>query len=217
MLARSGRKTQVKTEDSYSESKHEIDYKSPLKYYSQIQTIKSSDHQIPLHVILPNGNICLGYTIEEEKDESCDVVDSDVWLYTHPSESKNLLFYIRLILTILLISDIIIRSIVTFGMEADIKKQEEWYFYYYSIMIITSVTSAICIWFVYLRLLCLFFSIFIVEMIFSLLWICHILQFVNWIIICFICYLISRYFHHSFGKWYFLLSQARLDELEHLN
>eukprot|EP01084_Bolivina_argentea_P260707 440349_1 len=76
-----------------SSSKPKMDYTQPLCFYSQVGHIDSGNNdkspESALHIILPNNNICLGYSIGYKIDDSMDIVDGDVWLYRPQNYSQK--------------------------------------------------------------------------------------------------------------------------------
>merc|ERR1719384_549031 len=103
---------------SSSSVKKSIDYASPLCFYSQVGLVNKDSttecQEDAIHVILPNGNVCLGYSIGYKVDDSMDIVDGNVWLY-RPQKIPSNIFYLCLLLTILFIIDFVLILLILFN------------------------------------------------------------------------------------------------------
>ena len=212
-----------------------LDYKSPLRFYSQVGHIDTANNdtsespESALHIILPNDNIFLGYSVGYKIDDSMDIVDGSVWLYRPQNYENNLkinIFYLCLLLTLFLIIDFILICLILFDKNEDMIHfnltnynggNSLFVITYYLTLLVSIIGSIICIWCNFLQILCIFYSSFITDLIFCLFWMEHHLQFIHWSFIIMNCYLLMKYLLSSFGKWDYLQSQARLDELEQLH
>lgn len=219
---------------SSSSNKKKLDYTSTLCFYSQIGHIDTRNdnnyEESILHIILPNNNIFLGYLIGNKIDNSMDIVDGALWLYRPQNYQNNSnkfnIFYLCLLLTLFFIIDFILICFILFDKNKDLIHfnlinynggNNLFVIIYYLILLISIISSIICIWCNYLQILSIFYSSFITDLIFSLFWMEHHLQFIHWIFIIINCYLLMKYLLSSFGKWDFLQSQSRLEELEQLH
>eukprot|EP01083_Nonionella_stella_P069344 184803_1 len=214
--------------DSLSSERKQMDYTSPLCFYSQVGHIDANKNdkspESALHIVLPNQNVRLGYSIGYKIDDSMDIVDGDVWLYRPQNYVASHMFYLCLSLTFLFAIDTVVIMLIllndNYPMHFNLSYNggnSAFVVVYYLVLIISIIGCTVCIWIKHLQGLCVFYSSFITDAIFSLFWLEHHLQFIHFGLIVVVCYLLARYLSLSFGKWNFLQSQTRLDELEQLH
>ena len=66
---------------SNSSVTYEMDYGKPMKYYTQLGKSDHSEPEPPLHVVFPNGNVCLGVPLNYKTEDNTDIIDSEIWLH----------------------------------------------------------------------------------------------------------------------------------------
>merc|ERR1712154_193631 len=128
-----------------------------------------------------------------------------------PQNIPSNIFYLCLLLTILFNDDYTMH----FNLNYDGGNNTLVVIYYF-VLLLSIIGCTVCVWMTYLQFLCVFYSSFITDLILSLLWMEHHIQFIHWTFTIIICYLLAKYLSYSFGKWNFLQSQTRLEELEQL-
>ena len=211
-----------------------MDYTSTLCFYSQVGHINANNEiseqpESAMQIILPfehRKDVCLGYPIGYKPDDAMDIVDGEVWLYRPQKYVPSNIFYLCLSLTILLAVDMVLVMLILFGKEYELhfnvhynggSEGNTFVVGYFVVLLISSIGCSVCVWMTYLKFLSVFYSALITDLIFSLLWMEHYIQFLHWTLTAIICYLLAKYLSQSFGKWNFLQSQTRIDELEQLH
>merc|ERR1719474_938470 len=157
-------------------------------------------------------------------DDSMDIVDGNVWLYRpHRYNPIDRLFYVRVSLSVIIAVDIVLILLMVFNRDYNIHFSvnynggaSSWVVIYYLILLLSMIGCVGCAWLSRLSMLSLFTSSLITDVIVSLIWNEHGIQIAHWALELMSCGLVALYFSYSFGKWDFLQSQSRIDELEHL-
>ena len=178
----------------------------------------------PLHVILPNGDVRLGYSFGQKMDDSMDIIDSTLWLFRpHHYNPIHRLYYIRMALSFLCAIDIVLVLLIVFDTDLNIHFNINYnggncsfIVIYYTILLLSMIGCVFCAWKTRLSFLSICSSALVTDVICQLLWNEHAIQFAHWSVESVNVGLLALYFSYSFGKWDFLQSQSRIDELERL-
>ena len=210
---------------SSSSSRESLDYASQFYFYYQAGQMHTDGQPVapPLQVILPNGDICLGYSYGHKMSDQCDIIDGNVWLFRPRSFNPiHRLYYIRLALSIIIVVDIILVLLTVFAdlnIHFNIRYNGgncSFVVLYYTILLLSMIGCTFCVWKHRLSWLSIFSSSLITDAIVSCLWNEHLYQFTHWALQLINVGLLALYFSYSFGKWNLLPSQSRIDELERL-